>query len=306
MDGSRVSVVLPAKNEAASLERLLPRIRAVLPQAELIVIDEGSTDGTAAVAAAAGARVVSHPVSLGNGAAIKAGARVATRDTLVLLDADGQHPPEAIPVLLAHLGQGYGMAVGARSRSGQASAGRALANGFYNRFASWITGYPIRDLTSGFRAMSTARFREFLALLPNRFSYPTTITMAFLKMGYAVAYVPVDVAQRVGASHIRPVRDGLRFVLIIFRIATLFSPLKLFVPAAALCWLLGLSHYANTFLSEGRFTNMSALLLLAGLLILFAGLLAEQICMATYVSLSVRQSAPAGAQPPPEPPSPPS
>ncbi|HET7843053.1 MAG TPA: glycosyltransferase family 2 protein [Xanthomonadales bacterium] len=294
MDGSGISVVLPARNEAASLETLLPRIRSVVPGAEVIVVDDGSTDATAGVAQAAGARVVSHPIAMGNGAAIKSGARAATRETLVLMDADGQHPPEAIPSLLEQLGRGFGMAVGSRSRSGQASAGRAIANGFYNRFASWITGYAIRDLTSGFRAASTARFREFLALLPNRFSYPTTITMAFLKMGYGIAYVPVDVAQRIGTSHIRPFRDGIRFLLIIFRIATLFSPLKLFVPAAALCWLLGFGNYARTYLAEGRFTNMSALLLLAGLLILFAGLLAEQVCMATYVALTARQPAPPG------------
>lgn len=295
-----ISVVLPARNEAAALPGILTRIRSTVPSAEVIVVDDGSSDATADVARAAGARVISHPVPMGNGAAVKTGARAARGDTIVFLDADGQHPPEAIPRLLEVLERGFDMAVGARDRRGQASAGRALANGFYNRFASWIASYPIGDLTSGFRAVRADRFREFLPLLPNKFSYPTTSTLTFLKMGYPVAYVPVEVAQRIGKSHIAPLRDGLRFLIIIFRIATLFSPLKLFLPAAAVCWLLGLTHYANTYFSAGRFTNMSAMLLLAGLLILFAGLLAEQITMATYVALSARGRPAAGpAAPPP-------
>lgn len=284
-----ISVVLPAKNEARALSALLVRVRSAVPQAELIVVDDGSTDDTAAVAAACGARVVSHPVSLGNGAAVKTGARAATGEILVLMDADGQHPPEAIPALLAMLDRGYAMAVGARSRAGQANAGRALANGFYNRFASWITGYAVKDLTSGFRAVHAERFRQFLALLPNRFSYPTTITMAFLKMGYAVAYVPVEVAQRVGKSHIEPLRDGVRFVLIIFRIATLFSPLKLFAPVSALLAAAGFANYAYTFWVDHRFTNMSVLLLTTAIIVFFVGLLSEQICALTYASLSSRR-----------------
>jgi glycosyltransferase involved in cell wall biosynthesis len=291
-----ISVVLPARNEAAALPAVLARIRATVPEAEIIVVDDGSTDATVEVARAGGACVISHPVPMGNGAAVKTGARAAGGDTVVFMDADGQHPPEAIPQLLEALDRGFAMAVGARDRRGQANAGRALANRFYNRFASWIASYPIRDLTSGFRAVRVDRFREFLPLLPNKFSYPTTSTLTFLKMGYPVAYVPVDVAQRIGRSHISPVRDGLRFLIIIFRIATLFSPLKLFLPAAVACWALGLGHYANTYLSEGRFTNMSALLLLSGLLVLFAGLLAEQICMATYVALDSRARRPGGSE----------
>lgn len=285
MDGSGVSVVLPAKNEAAALEGLLPRIRAVLPRAEVLVVDDGSSDATAAVAAAAGARVVSHPESLGNGAAVKSGARAATGEVIVFMDADGQHPPEAIPVLLEQLGRGYDLVVGARDRAGQASLGRHLANGFYNRFASWMSGTRIHDLTSGLRAVRAAKFRQVLGILPNRFSYPTTSTMAFLKLGYAVRWCPVAVGRREGRSHIAPIRDGARFVLIIFKIATLFSPLKVFLPAAFACWLLGLANYGYTYWAFGRFTNMSALLLSSGVLVFLMGLLAEQVCMLTYAQL---------------------
>ena len=177
------------------------------------------------------------------------------------------------------------MAVGARDRAGQANAGRAVANGFYNRFASWIASYPIRDLTSGFRAVRARQFRQFLPLLPNKFSYPTTVTMSFLKMGYPVAYVPVDVAQRIGKSHIAPVRDGIRFLIIIFKIATLFSPLKMFLPSAALLFLLGLGNYAYTYAVDGRFTNMSALMMTAAVVVGLMGLLSEQVCALTYAAL---------------------
>ncbi len=275
-------MVIPARNEAASVGRVVEGVRAVLPSAEILVVDDGSTDDTAAVAAAAGARLERRPRGLGNGAAIKAGARVATGDVLVFMDADGQHDPAEIPRLLSALDEGYDMVVGARDRLGQANVGRALANGFYNRFASWMTGYRIEDLTSGFRVARAAKFREFLSLLPNGFSYPSTSTIAFIRSGYPVGYVPIAVAKREGKSHIRPIRDGLRFLLIIFRIASLYSPLKLFVPVAALFTLLGIGNYVYTFTTEGRFTNMSALLISAGVLTFMIGLVSEQITQLTY------------------------
>lgn len=288
MDSARVSVVLPAKNEAAALPDVLRRITAVLPGAELIVVDDGSTDQTAEVAAQAGARVLRRPKSLGNGAAIKAGAAAASGAVIVFLDADGQHPPEAIPELLALLDRNYDMVVGARDRSGQANMGRALANGFYNRFAGWVSNTRIDDLTSGFRAVRADKFRQFLPLLPNHFSYPTTITMAFLKSGYAIGFVPVPVARRIGKSHLSPMRDGVRFVLIIFKIATLFSPLKLFFPVSLLLAAGGFANYAYTYITEQRFTNMSALLLSTSVVIFFVGLLSEQICALTYAALPGR------------------
>ena len=278
-----ISVILPAKNEAEGLQRTLPLLRARFPKAEVIVVDDGSTDATAAVAEGHGARVLSSPYSMGNGAAIKRGARAATGHILVFMDADGQHDPGLIQELLDKLDAGFDMVVGARDSSGQANAGRGAANAFYNRLASWMTGHRIADLTSGFRAVRADRFREFLHLLPNGFSYPTTSTMAFFRSAYPVAYVTIPVAKRVGTgSHIRPLRDGLRFLLIIFKIATLYSPLKLFAPTAFVFGLLGLGYYAYTFFFEHRFTNMSALLLSAAVIVFLIGLISEQITNLTY------------------------
>jgi glycosyltransferase involved in cell wall biosynthesis len=279
----RLSVILPAKNEAEGLRRTLPALRAQFPDAEIIVVDDGSTDGTALVATGYGASALSSPYSMGNGAAVKRGARAASGDVLVFMDADGQHDPQLIQRLLDKLDEGYDMVVGARSSTGQASVGRGAANAFYNQLASWMTGHRVADLTSGFRAVRAEKFREFLHLLPNGFSYPTTSTMAFFRSAYPVAYVPIPVARRVGTgSHIRPLRDGLRFLLIIFKIASLYSPLKLFAPTALVFGLLGLGYYGYTFFAEHRFTNMSALLLSASVIVFLIGLVSEQITALTY------------------------
>lgn len=277
-----ISVIMPALNEACSLSRLVSEIRDHLPRAEIIIVDDGSTDDTAAVAEAAGARVISHPYSLGNGAAIKTGARAATSEILVMLDADGQHHPADIQRLLAPLKEGYDMSVGARDSGSQASPGRALANGLYNWTASRMTGHAVLDLTSGFRAVRTAPFRRFLSLLPNGFSYPTTITMAFFRSGYPVAYVPIHAARRTGKSHIQPLKDGVRFLVILFKVATLYSPLKIFLPVSLTFLLLGSGYYAYTFATDSRFTNMGALLLTAAILTFLMGLLSEQITALNY------------------------
>lgn len=279
----QLSIILPAKNEAEGLQRTLPALRQAWPQAEIIVVNDGSTDDTAAIAIGHGAQVVSNPYSMGNGAAIKRGARAASGDVLVFMDADGQHSAQHIAALLAKLDEGYDMAVGARDASGQANFHRGLANGFYNRLASHMTGHRIDDLTSGFRAVRAERFREFLHLLPNGFSYPTTSTMAFFRSAYPVAYVPIPVAKRVGTnSHIRPIKDGIRFLLIIFKIATLYSPLKLFAPIAAAFFLIGLGYYGYTFITMHRLTNMSTLLFSASVIIFLIGLISEQITNLTY------------------------
>ncbi|MBS7457726.1 glycosyltransferase family 2 protein [Coralloluteibacterium stylophorae] len=278
-----ISIILPAKNEAEGLRKTLPALHGLIPDAELIVVDDGSTDATAEVARAAGAKVLSSPYSMGNGAAIKRGARAARGEILVFMDADGQHDPAAIPRLLARLEEGYDMVVGARAWAGQASAHRGVANVIYNRLASWMTGFRVMDLTSGFRAVRADKFREFLHLLPNGFSYPTTSTMAFFRSAYSVAYEPIVVARRIGRSHLRPMRDGIRFLLIIFKIATLYSPLKLFVPTSVAFFGLGLGYYAYTYVAFQRFTNMSALLFSAAVIVFLIGLISEQITALTYV-----------------------
>lgn len=278
----KISVILPAKNEAEGLRRTLPALRALLPDVEIIVSDDGSTDETAQVAVEHGAKVASAPYSMGNGAAIKRGARAASGEVLVFMDADGQHDPACIPGLLAKLGEGYDMVVGARDWAGQAGMHRGAANAFYNWLATRMTGSDVKDLTSGFRVVRAEKFREFLYLLPNGFSYPTTSTMAFFRSAYPVAYVPVPVAKRIGRSHIRPIRDGIRFLLIIFKIATLYAPLKLFAPTAFAFFLTGMGYYAYTYLSEGRFTNMSVLLFSAAVIIFLIGLISEQITALTY------------------------
>ena len=277
-----LSVVLPARNEQGAVGATVAAVLAQYPLAEVIVVDDGSTDDTARIAAQAGARVISRPYGMGNGAAIKTGARAARGEVIVFMDADGQHDAADITRLVQRIGEGYDMVVGARGAGSQASVGRGLANAFYNRLASWMTGHRIADLTSGFRAVRAERFREFLHLLPNGFSYPTTSTMAFFRSAYAVAYVQIVAAPRIGRSHIKPLRDGLRFLLIIFKIATLYSPLKLFAPVALAFFALGLGNYAYTYLHQHRFTNMSALLLSAAVIVFLIGLISEQITNQTY------------------------
>ena len=278
----KISIVLPAKNESAAIGQTLQKLRMQCALAEIIVVNDGSTDDTAAVAQAAGARVVHHPYSKGNGAAIKTGARAATGDVIVFMDADGQHDPADIARLLSTLDEGHDMVVGARQKGSQASLGRGFANGLYNRLASWMTGHKVEDLTSGFRAVRASKFREFLYLLPNGFSYPTTSTMAFFRAGYSVAYIPIHAAKRIGQSHIRLLRDGTRFLLIIFKIGTLFSPLKIFAPVALAMFLVASGWYGWTWAHEGRFTNMSALLYTGSVITFMMGLISEQITALMY------------------------
>jgi glycosyltransferase involved in cell wall biosynthesis len=283
MSNSRkISIVIPARNEEAGLSRLLPNLKSTFPQAEILIVDDGSTDRTPEIARQHDTQLVQHPRSMGNGAAIKSGARVATGDILIFMDSDGQHQPEDIVHLMAALDEGYDMAVGARTRNSQAGAHRAIANGFYNRVASWMVGHKVEDLTSGFRAVRAEKFRKFLYLLPNGFSYPTTITMCFFRAGHPIKYIPIHAPKRMGKSHLRILRDGLRFLLIIFRIATLYSPLKLFAPVSGLFFLTGISYYFYTYIEYHRFTNMSALLFITSVLVLLIGLISEQITMLNY------------------------
>jgi len=281
-----LSIVLPARNEAAGLRDILPRILAVAPDAEVLVVDDGSTDDTPAVCAGHRVKHLRHPYAKGNGAAIKTGARAALGEVIVFMDADGQHKPEDIPSLLEEFNKGYDMVVGARQAGSQAGLHRAAANDIFSRFASWMVMQPIADLTSGFRVVRAAKFRQFLYLLPNGFSYPTTITMSFFRAGYGVAYVPIHSPRRSsGASHIHPLRDGLRFLLIIIKIGTLFSPQKLFLPISAGFFLTGLAYYLYTYMTAGRFTNMSALLFISAVFTFLIGIVSEQISALHYKNI---------------------
>jgi glycosyltransferase involved in cell wall biosynthesis len=282
----QVTIVLPARNEAATVGNLLEAIGGMYPEAEVLLVDDGSTDSTADIARRAGARVIRQPYRKGNGAAVKRGAVEAKGDTLVFLDADGQHDPADISKLLYKMSEGYDMVVAARSGLGdQASIARWGANSFYNRLASWMVGNRIDDLTSGFRAVHRRKFLSFLYLLPNGFSYPTTSTMAFFRAGYSVGFVRSSFRKREGGEgHISVLRDGLRFLLIIFKIGTLYSPLKVYFPASVLTAGMGLLNYIATALSSSswRFTNMTALLVSTGLVIFMLGLISEQLTNLQY------------------------
>jgi glycosyltransferase involved in cell wall biosynthesis len=279
-----LSIILPARNEASSLSRLLPELIREQKNAEIIVVDDHSTDATASVCRENSVRVITHPYRKGNGAAIKSGARAANGEILVFMDADGQHNPRDIARLLQKLEEGFDMVIGARNGNTHAGIGRRVGNNFYNHLASIITGHRIDDLTSGFRAARAMVFRKFIHLLPNGFSYPTTITMAFFRSGFSVTYIPINAEIRIGKSHIKPTRDGLRFLLIIFRIGTLYSPLKVFIPTSVAFFITGISYYLYTYSTQGRFTNMSALLLITSILIFLIGLISEQITNLMYSS----------------------
>ncbi len=275
-----ITIIIPAYNEEKSIGGLIAKIKSQNPAYEILIIDDASGDSTAKAAQEAGARVLSHPYNKGNGASIKTGIREAGGDVLVMMDADGQHNPEDIPSLIKEIGR-YDMVVGARGRGSQ-NLCRGIANKIYNVLASYLSGVKIPDLTSGFRAIKKDIARKFVYLLPNRFSYPTTITLSLIKAGYNVKYIPINAEKRIGKSKINLLKDGARFFIIIFKIATLFKPIKIFLPVSAVLILLGAGYYIYTFILFHRFTNMSLLLLISGANVFLLGLIAEQIAQLRF------------------------
>ena len=289
MPATTVSVIIPTYNEDESIGAVVSRVRAIDADFQILVIDDGSTDNTAAAAMAAGAEVYRHPYNIGNGAAIKSGIRKATGEILVFMDGDGQHDPQDIPRLLAHLPE-YDLVVGARTFKDQASLGRALGNTVYNRFAGYVAKFQIQDLTSGFRAVKAFVARSLIYLLPNTYSYPTTMTLAVLRTGLSLKYVPIRTQQRAkGMSNISLLKDGVRFFMIITRICTLFSPMRVFLPISFAMFVLGLVWYLYTFLVEGRFTNMSALLFNSSIIVFLMGMISEQISQMRFERREARR-----------------
>jgi glycosyltransferase involved in cell wall biosynthesis len=282
MENLNVSVIIPAFNEADTIGDIIRQITALFPGYEIIVINDGSTDDTGKVAVDAGAVVYSHPYNIGNGAAVKSGIRIASGDILVFMDGDGQHLPEDIRTLLAHFPD-YDMVVGARGKGHHASWIRALGNRIYNRFASYVAKFQVMDLTSGFRAIKADLARNLLYLLPNTYSYPTTLTLGALRSGRSVKYAPVHFQKRSkGKSNIKFLGDGVRFFMIITKICALYSPLRIFLPVSCLLFSLGLCYYFYTYVMWGRFTNMSALLFTTSVIIFMIGLVSEQICQMRF------------------------
>lgn len=281
-----VSIIIPAMNEQDVIGTVVRGVHEAMRnhpfRYEIIVVDDGSHDQTSSNALDAGARVIRHHYNLGNGAAIKSGIRSAKGDVIVMMDGDGQHDPNDIPRMLEHIDES-GMVVGARKKGTQSSWYRGLANAIYNSLASYICSYPIPDLTSGLRAIHTDLARRFLYLLPNTFSYPTTLTMAVFRAGHCVKYVPIEAAPRVGKSKIKLFRDGVRFLLIIFKIATLYSPLKIFIPASLFVAALGIVWYVITVMLAGpKLPPASIVLFISSVLIFFMGLMSEQISQVHY------------------------
>ncbi len=274
-DPRNVSVVIPAFNEEGGIGDVVARLRATHTFHELIVVDDGSSDATAARAEAAGARVLRHPYNKGNGAAVKTGLRAASGEVVLLMDADGQHDPADVARVLSPVGL-HDMAIGARAARDQSFV-RAFGNGIFTRLASWLTGRPIPDLTSGFRAAKRERLLEILHLLPNGFSYPTTSCLAFLKAGLDVTFVPISARRRIGKSKIRVLSDGVKFLLIIFKIVTLYSPLRVFFPISLTAFVLGAAYGAWNVAAHGKIPMGAGLLIQLAVVVFLFGLISEQI-----------------------------
>lgn len=275
-----LSIVIPAYNEGTTIGNIIAQVHELHPYAEVVVVDDCSSDNTALVASAAGANVISRPYNIGNGAGVKTGVRAATGDVVIIMDGDGQHNPADISRLLGHIGR-YDMVIGARSRAGQQNWIRWLGNSLINRLGSYLTGLKMEDLTSGFRAFRRDILLHYIHLLPNQFSWPTTSALAFAKAGYHVRFEPIAMQRRQGGrSHQKLLKNGLKFTIIIFRIISLFNPLRIFIPVMLLFILLSVVSYFLGVANDGNWLHLpptAMFCLIAALFFFFFGLLAEMI-----------------------------
>ena len=281
---SDVSIVLPALNEEEGLCLLIPELKERYPEAEIIVVDDGSEDNTPEAALNLGAKVVSHPYRKGNGAAVKSGIRAATRKYVVLMDADGQHDPVEVEGFFEPLKQ-FDLVVGARIEDKTSPIHRKFANRLYNRFATYLTQIPIRDLTSGFRALPRRLALQFCYLLPNTYSYPSTLTLALVRAGYSVKYVPIQVRKRIGRSKINLIRDGIMFLLIMIKVIMLFAPLRVFLPISGLCFIGGMTYGSYMVWFHHHFSPATLFLLITSLLTFLMGLIGEQIAQLRLIRI---------------------
>ncbi len=293
IEDSKLTIVIPAYNEEANIAQVVRRTKAMKPACEIIVVDDGSTDRTTVEAESAGARVVRHPYNKGNGAAVKTGIRAARGEVILLLDADGQHAPEDLDRLLEHIGP-YDLVVGARTRDSESARYRDFGNWVFRSLASYLVEMKVPDPTSGFRCFKREKVMDFIHLLPNQYSYPTTTTMSFIKAGYNVKHVPIKAHKRQGGkSHIRPWRDGIKFITIILRMITLFNPIKIFMPLAFLWFVVGALYGLGNFVfANGKIPNGAVLLISVSVLIFLTGLISEQIAALRFERNSLRELLP--------------
>lgn len=286
MPDKRISVVIPVYNEEQVIGNVLQELIDLDLFHEIIAVDDGSKDKSAEVISQFDqVRLIQHPYNLGNGASVKTGLRNVTGNWALLMDSDGQHPPQDIPNLLQHIDR-YDLVVGARTKQSDSQWHRDLANWVFNTYASYIVGYKVEDLTSGFRVLNYARFRRFIELLPNKFSYPSTMTIIFFRSGYTVKYQPFAANARKGTSKIRPLRDGMRFLLTITRLGVLFVPMKVFLPISVILFLSGSSYLAYSLITFQRFSGFAGLLITAGVFVFLMGLIAEQISLVSRIDNS--------------------
>ncbi len=274
--GSGLTIIIPVYNEEQSIKEVISSVKIACPHDEIIVVDDGSTDGTPGLLKTMGIRCIRHPYNKGYGAALKTGVRNASHNVVVFMDGDKQHQPNDVHRLAEFVDQ-YDMVVGARAKGSQVSAFRSSGKKILGLLANYLSGMKIPDLNSGFRAIKKDILMKYMHILPNTFSFTTTITLALIKDGYNVKYVPIKTEKRIGKSKLRPFRNGFEFILLIMRTTVLFDPLKVFLPISLISAGLGTLDALYYVIFHTSISKSSLLLIFSGLLIFCFGLLADQV-----------------------------